>query len=186
MKVSRIISLLMLILAMSLLVNCNYYNKMVEQDEAINQAWSEIDNQLQRRNDLIPNYVETVKGYAKHEQEVFVKIAEARSKLAGSGTRPEKMAASNELSSALSRLLMVVEKYPELKANTNFTRLQDELAGTENRIAVARKRYNEAVEAYNKEIRKFPGNMVAGMFDFDKREYFEAPEQVKQVPEVKF
>ena len=165
---------------------CMSYNRMVGDQEAIDQSWSEIENQLQRRNDLIPNYVETVKGYAKHEREVFEKVAEARAKLAGASQVEDKMKASNELSGALSRLLMIVEQYPQLKADQNFIRLQDELAGTENRIAVARKRYNEAVQVYNTRIRSFPGLITARIFGFEKRPYFEAPEEVKQVPQVKF
>ncbi|OGP60358.1 MAG: LemA family protein [Deltaproteobacteria bacterium RBG_13_61_14] len=162
------------------------YNRIVADQEAIDQAWSEVDNQLKRRNDLIPNYVETVKGYASHEKEVFVKVTEARAKLAGATQVPDKMKAANELSGALSRLLVVVEQYPQLKADQNFIRLQDELAGTENRIAVARRRYNEAVQAYNTRIRKFPGLVWARIFGFEKRPYFEVPEESKQVPQVKF
>ena len=162
------------------------YNAMVTEQEAIDQAWSEVDNQLQRRNDLIPNYVETVKGYARHESEVFTRIAEARAKLAGAAQVEDKMKAANDLSGALARLLVIVEQYPELKANQNFIQLQDELAGTENRIAVARKRYNEAVQAYNTRIRKFPDLMIARLFGFEKRPYFEAPEEAKAVPAVKF
>lgn len=161
------------------------YNGLVKMDEGVNGAWADIDNQLQRRNDLIPNYVNTVKGYASHEKELFENIANARSRVGG-GTVPEKMQASNELSGFLGRLLMVVENYPQLKANQNFIRLQDELAGTENRIAVSRRRYNESVKAYNAAIRKFPKNFLASMFGFEKREYFEVPEEAKEVPEVNF
>jgi LemA protein len=162
------------------------YNSMVKMDEAINGAWADVDNQLLRRNDLIPNYVNTVKGYAEHERELFTHIADARAKLAGATTIPDKINAANELGGFLGRLLMIVENYPQLKANENFMRLQDELAGTENRIAVARRRYNEQVKAYNAAIRKFPKNMLAGMFGFSMREYFEVPEEAKQVPEVNF
>ncbi|MCP4581690.1 MAG: LemA family protein [candidate division Zixibacteria bacterium] len=161
------------------------YNSLVKKDEGIKGAWADIDNQLLRRNDLIPNYVNTVKGYAEHEKELFENIANARARIGG-GTVPEKMKASNELSGLLSRLLMVVENYPQLKANENFLRLQDELAGTENRIANARRRYNEQVKGYNSSIRGFPKNMIAGMFDFGPKEYFEVPEEAKAVPEVKF
>ena len=161
-------------------------NTLVTMDEEINGAWAQVENQLQRRYDLIPNLVETVKGYAAHEKEVFVKVTEARSKVAGAGSIPDKIAANNSLSSALSRLLVVVERYPELKANTNFIRLQDELAGTENRIAVERRRYNENVKAYNARIRRFPTNMIAGMFGFEKAAFFEVPKEKQEVPKVKF
>ncbi|MEJ2587189.1 MAG: LemA family protein [Deltaproteobacteria bacterium] len=162
------------------------YNTLVTMDEGVKAAWAQVENQLQRRYDLIPNYVETVKGYAKHEKEVFIKVTEARSKVAGANTVNEKIKANNELSSALSRLLVVVEQYPQLKANANFIRLQDELAGTENRIAVERRRFNETVRAYNTKIRTFPTNIVAGMFGFEKATFFEAPKAAQQAPKVKF
>jgi len=162
------------------------YNSLVKMDEATTAAQKEIDNQLQRRYDLIPNYVETVKGYATHEKELFENIANARARLGGGGSTQDKLKANTELGSLLSRLLMVVENYPQLKANENFLRLQDELAGTENRIANARRRYNEQVKTYNSSIRGFPKNMIAGMFNFGPREYFEVPEEAKAVPEVKF
>jgi LemA protein len=165
---------------------CTYYNTMVEGDEEVSRAWSEVEVQLQRRNDLIPNYVNTVKGFAKQEREVFIKVTEARSRVAGAGSMKEKMDASNELSGALARLLVVVERYPELKSNQNFMALQDELAGTENRLAVARMRYNEAVKGYNAYIRKFPQLIMARSFGFEKKPYFEAPEEAKQVPKVEF
>jgi LemA protein len=161
------------------------YNGLVKMDEQVSADQKEIDNQLQRRFDLIPNYVNTVKGYAAHETELFEHIADARARL-GSGTTSEKLQANTELGGFLGRLLMVVENYPELKANENFLRLQDELAGTENRIATARRRYNESVKTYNAAIRKFPTNFIAGMFGFEKREYFEVPEEAKTVPEVNF
>ncbi len=162
------------------------YNDLVRMDEGVKGAWAQVENQLQRRYDLIPNYVETVKGYAKHEKEVFVKVTEARSRVAGAGGISEKIAANNELSSALGRLLVVVERYPELKANTNFIRLQDELAGTENRISVERRRFNEAVKAYNIKIRSFPTNLIAGMFGFEKATFFEVPKEKQEAPKVKF
>lgn len=165
-------------------------NKVVKKDEDVNGAWAQVENQLQRRNDLIPNLVKTVKGYAAHEKEVFTQIAEARSKLAGSikadKSIAERVTAANELSSALSRLLMVVERYPDLKANQNFTRLQDELAGTENRIAVERRRYNESVKALNAHIRMIPGSFFAGLRGIEKAAYFEVSEEAKAVPEVSF
>jgi len=162
------------------------YNSMVDLDESVKTAWAQVENQFQRRNDLIPNYVETVKGYAKHEKEVFIKVTEARSRVAGAGTVAEKIKANNQLTGALARLLLVVERYPELKANTNFIRLQDELAGTENRIAVARQRYNEAVRSYNIRIRRFPANLFAAAFGFERAPLFEAPKEAKEVPRVDF
>jgi LemA protein len=162
------------------------YNSLVTMDESVKGAWAQVENQLQRRYDLIPNYVETVKGYAAHEKEVFVKVTEARSKVAGAGSINEKIQANNQLSSALSRLLVVVERYPELKANTNFIRLQDELAGTENRIAVERRRFNETVKVYNIKIRTFPTNIMAGMFGFEKATFFKVPKERQEAPKVKF
>ncbi len=162
------------------------YNTLVKMDEQVKAAWAQVENQLQRRYDLIPNYVETVKGYAKHEKEVFIKVTEARSKVAGATSIPEKIRANNELSAALSRLLVVVERYPELKANQNFIRLQDELAGTENRIAVERRRFNEAVRAYNTKIRSFPTNIIASMFGFKPATFFQVPKEKQEAPKVKF
>jgi len=162
------------------------YNSLVRMDEGIKGAWAQVENQLQRRYDLIPNYVETVKGYAKHEKEVFLKVTQARSKVAEAGAISEKIAANKELSSALARLLLVVERYPNLKANANFIRLQDELAGTENRISVERRRFNEAVKVYNTKIRSFPTNFIAGMFGFEKATFFEVPKEKQEVPKVKF
>ena len=162
------------------------YNTLVSENEAVDGAWSEVQNQLQRRNDLIPNLVETVKGFAKQEQQVLIGVTEARSKVAGAATPVEQMKASNDLSNALARLLVVVEKYPELKSDQNFLKLQDELAGTENRLGVARKRYNDAVQVYNTSSKRFPTNLVAMLFRFPPREYFEAPEAAKAAPQVKF
>jgi LemA protein len=162
------------------------YNTLVTMDESVKAAWAQVENQLQRRADLIPNLVETVKGFATQEKEVFIKVTEARSRVAGAGTINEKIEANNQLSSALSRLLVVVERYPELKSNTNFIRLQDELAGTENRISVERRRFNEAVRAYNTKLRSFPTNIIAGMFGFEKASFFEVPKEAQAVPKVKF
>ena len=162
------------------------YNSLVRMDEQVKAAWAQVENQLQRRYDLIPNYVETVKGYAKHEKEVLLKVTEARSRVASAGAISEKIAANNQLSSALARLLVVVERYPDLKANVNFIRLQDELAGTENRISVERRRFNEMVRVYNTEIRSFPTNLVAGIFRFEKATFFEVPKEKQEVPKVKF
>ncbi len=161
-------------------------NQMVTLEENIDASWAEVDNQLQRRSDLIPNLVETVKGFASQEKEVFTNIADARAKLAGANSVKEKAEGYNELQGALSRLLVVVENYPQLKSNENFIRLQDELAGTENRLAVARKRYNEAVQNYNRRIRMFPGSIIAGMLGMEKRDYFEIEESARDVPDVDF
>ena len=155
-------------------------------DEGVKAAWAQVENQLQRRYDLIPNYVETVKGFAQQERDVFIKVTEARSRVGGATTVPDKIEANNQLSSALSRLLVVVERYPELKSDQNFLRLQDELAGTENRIAVERMRYNETVKTYNITVRTFPTNILAGMFGFEKAAFFEVPEAAQAVPKVEF
>ena len=162
------------------------YNSLVQLDEGVKGAWAQVENQLQRRYDLIPNYVETVKGYAKQEREVFIKVTEARSKVGSANSVGDKINANNELSTALSRLLVVVERYPDLKSNQNFIRLQDELAGTENRIAVERRRYNESVKTYNVKIRSFPTILFAGMFGFSKAEFFKVPEAAKEAPKVTF
>jgi len=162
------------------------YNELVSQQVGVQTAWSQVENQLQRRNDLIPNLVETVKGYAKQETTIFTAIADARARI-GSGQPPEaQMKASNDLSNALSRLLVVVENYPQLKSGENFMRLQDELAGTENRLAVERMRYNETVQAYNTHIRQFPSNLVASAFNFEAKPLFAAPESAKAAPKVQF
>jgi len=162
------------------------YNQFVTLDESVKSSWAQVENQLQRRFDLVPNLVETVKGYAKQEKNVLVEVTNARARVGGAATVPDKISANNELSGALSRLLVVVERYPDLKSNQNFLRLQDELAGTENRISVERRRYNEAVQAYNVAIRSFPANLLAGMYGFDKAAFFEAPAAAKTAPQVKF
>lgn len=162
------------------------YNSFIILDESVKNAWSQVENQLQRRYDLIPNLVETVKGYAKQEKEVLIEVTNARARVGGAGTVPEKIQANNELSGALSRLLVVVEQYPDLKSNQNFLRLQDELAGTENRIAVERRRYNETVQQYNVAVRRFPNNLVAAAFGFQPKTTFEAPAAAKSTPQVKF
>lgn len=181
-----IVGILILIIIIPFSYLKGTYNSLVTMDESAKGAWAQVENQLQRRYDLIPNYVETVKGYAKHEKEVFIKVTEARSKVAGAKNISEKIETNNQLSSALARLLVVVERYPDLKANTNFIRLQDELAGTENRIAVERRRFNEAVKAFNIKIRSFPTNMIAGMFGFEKATFFEVPKERQEAPKVKF
>jgi len=162
------------------------YNDLVAQQEGTHTAWAQVENQLQRRFDLIPNYVETVKGYAKQETTIFTAIADARARIGSATSVPEKISANNELSGALARLLVVVENYPELKSTENFMRLQDELAGTENRIATERMRYNDVVRTYNIRIRQFPANLVAGMFNFEKAALFETPNEAKQAPKVQF
>jgi LemA protein len=162
------------------------YNKFVGQEEGIKAQWAQVDNQLQRRNDLIPNLVNTVKGYAAHEQGVFQAIADSRAKMAGAKSPDEKIAAANEQSSALARLLLVVENYPNLKADQQFARLMDELSGAENRIAVERMRYNEKVQAYNTLRRSFPSNVTGKMFGFKEYPFFQAPAEARQVPKVDF
>ncbi len=164
----------------------NVKNSLVILDEGIQTQWAQVENQLQRRYDLIPNLVNTAKGYAGHEKSVFLGIAESRSKLAGAKTIDEKVAASNKLEGALSRLLMVVENYPQLKANENFTRLMDELAGAENRLSVERMRYNEAIKVYNIRIRTFPVSVVAQGMGFAKKALFTVEEQAKATPQVNF
>jgi LemA protein len=162
-------------------------NTLVSKNEGVKAAWSQVDIVLQRRADLIPNLVETVKGYAKQEQTVFGDIAKARSALLSAGTPQQKIAANQQLDSALGRLLVVVENYPQLKSNENFLRLQDELAGTENRIAVERKRYNDTLRDYNTYVQQFPNSVFAGIAGFKPNEaYFEASPGSREVPKVNF
>jgi LemA protein len=167
------------------LAGCSY-NRFVGQEEAIKAQWAQVENQLQRRNDLIPNLVETVKGYASHEEGVFKDIADSRAKLLAAKSPDEAITAANQQTTALGRLLAVVENYPNLKANEQFNRLMDELSGTENRIAVERMRYNERVQEYDTARRQFPANLTAKMFGFKEYPFFQAPPEAKQVPKVNF
>ena len=181
----RFVALVTVMIAVLALSGCSY-NTFVSQEEKVKAQWAQVQNQLQRRNDLIPNLVETVKGYAGHEEGVFKEIAESRSKLAGATTPADQIAAANQQSAALGRLLVIVENYPNLKANEQFNRLMDELSGTENRIAVERMRYNEAVQQYNTSRRQFPGVLTAKIFSFKDYPLFEAPPEARQVPKVNF
>lgn len=171
------------------------YNTMVSMDESVNGAWAQVENVYQRRADLIPNLVNTVKGYAAHEKETLEGVIEARSKATSVNINPENLSpqalrqfqgAQDGLSSALSRLMVVVERYPELKANQNFLDLQAQLEGTENRITVERRKFNQSAQAFNTYIRTFPKNIYAGIFGFEKRPYFEAAQGTEKAPEVKF
>ncbi len=162
------------------------YNRIVTAEQAVKSSWSQVENNLQRRGDLIPNIVETVKGYAAHEKEVFENVASARARLAGATTPEEAAAANAGMTSALGRLLAIAENYPQLKADQSFIRLQDELAGTENRIAVARRDFNGQVQSFNTLISRFPANMAAGLFGRQQWEYFEAEADKKAVPQVDF
>lgn len=174
------------IIAIIVLMVVSGYNGMVSKRENVDSSLSDLDVMLQRRADLIPNLVNTVKGYTNHENEVIDKITEARSKLTSANSIEEKSKANNELSNSLKALMIVVENYPDLKSSENFKQLSDELAGTENRIAVARRDYNNAVKILNTTIKKFPNNIIAGIFGFEKAEYFEANEGSSEVPSVKF
>ena len=187
MSAGKIIAIVIAVLAAILIFfGIDSYNGLVRLRETVSNQSANIDTQLKRRTDLIPNLLETVRGYAKHETEIMESIAESREKLAGASNMADKAQADNELTNALSRLLVVVENYPYLKANTNFTSLMDELAGTENRISVARKDYNDAVKEYNQKIKTFPTAIIANMFGFGEESYFQASESDKEVPKVSF
>ena len=183
------------IIAIAVMWCISGYNGLVSMDEGVQNKWADVETQYQRRADLIPNLVNTVKGYAAHEKETLESVVKARSeatsvKIDPSNMTAEQMAqyqnAQNGVTSALSKLLLVIEKYPDLKANQNFQELQSQLEGTENRIAVARRDYNAVAKEYNTAVRKFPKNILAGMFGFEKKEYFEAQEGSEAAPEVKF
>ena len=185
-KSSIVVLVLIAIIIIVIAMFVSSYNGIIAKSEEVDNKFATIDTQLQRRGDLIPNLVNTVKGYAKQEQDVINSVTEARTKLAGATTVSDKAKADEELTSALNRLMVVVENYPDLKSSQNFIQLSDELAGTENRIATARRDYNEAVKEYNLKIKRFPTNIIAGMFGYSKRDYFEASEQSKEVPNVNF
>ena len=184
-KFGWLIGLIVIIVVLALMFIPSY-NRFVDKEESVDQAYAQVENQLQRRLDLIPNLVNTVKGYANQEQEVIQSISEARANLAGANTPVDQANADAELTGALNRLLVVVENYPDLKSNENFQQLMDELAGTENRLAVARKDYNDQVAEYNRSVKRFPGKFVAGVFNFDEKEYFKADEGAEKTPTVDF
>ncbi len=162
------------------------YNNLISLRNRVENAWHQIDVQLKRRADMIPNLVETVKGYAAHEKDTFAMVTDARSRMMQAGSVGEQAQAQNQLTGALKSLFAVAEAYPELKANQNFLMLQEELAGTENKIGYARQFYNDSVMRYNQAIQQFPGNLFAGMFGFNSKEYFEIEETAKEVPKVQF
>ena len=185
-------TLVAIVLTMATALSGCSYNRFVGQEEAIKTQWAQVENQLQRRNDLIPNLVETVKGYAQQERDVFGQIADARAKMSGAQSAApgvpteQKIQAANEQSAALGRLLVVVENYPQLRSNESFNRLMDELSGTENRIATERMRYNERVQEYNTSRRRFPANITAGIFGFKEYPLFNAPPEAERPPKVNF
>jgi len=184
MKKLLIISVIIFaIILISLFSVISGYNGLVTMDEQVTSSWKQVENLLQRRYDLIPNLVEVTKGYAKHEEEIFTQIADARARIQIGESREDLIGGNNELSGSLSRLLLIVENYPDLKANEQFIRLQDELSGTENRIAVARQDYNKTVEIYNKKIRRFPTSFIAKNFDFKLHPYFEINQNTKLSPQ---
>ncbi len=189
-KVLFIVAVTVGLLLVMAIGSCSYIvsvrNGFVTSEENIKGQWAQVENVLQRRSDLIPNLVNTVKGFAAQEKDIFTGIAKSRAKLAGARSIGDKINAANSMSSALGRLLVIVERYPDLKSNQNFQSLQDELSGTENRIAVERKRYNDKVKVFNTGLRRFPGNMIASSMGFSKYPYYEVPKEKKELPEVKF
>ena len=186
MKNSKIVLIIIAVIAVIAIILIGGYNSIISASEEVENKFPTIDTQLQRRADLIPNLVNTVKGYANQEKEIINTVTTAREKLVGANSVTAKAEADQELTNALSRLLVIVENYPDLKSSQNFIQLSDELAGTENRIATARRDYNEAVKTYNLKIKKFPSNVMANMFGFGEKQYFEASEESKNVPNVQF
>jgi LemA protein len=198
MKANRKVSVWVIVIAILILIviwGIKSYNSLVQKDEQVSTAWSQVENVYQRRADLIPNLVATVKGYAAHEANTLQGVIDARAKASQVTVDPTKLdptklaefqAAQGELSSAISRLMVVVERYPDLKANENFMQLQAQLEGTENRITVERQKFNEVAKGYNTTVRKFPKNLIASMFGFERKGYFEASECAEKAPEVKF
>ncbi|GAA3345104.1 LemA family protein [Lysinibacillus sp. FSL M8-0216] len=180
------IGIIVIILIVLALVLIPKYNSLVTAEENVDSKWAQVENQLQRRYDLIPNLVESVKGYANHEQQIIADITNARAQMGNANTPEQQAVANDALSGALSRLLVVVENYPNLKADANFRQLMDELAGTENRLAVAREDYNNEVQQFNKHVKRFPGNLMAGMFGFEQKEYFKAAAGAEQAPSIDF
>lgn len=180
-KTWLILGAIVLVVAFSLI---SFYNRLISQTQAIDNQWAQVETQYQRRFDLIPNLVRSVEGIMAQEQTVFGQIAEARTRYSGAGSVDEKVQAAAQLESALGRLLVIMENYPQLQSATNVSQLMDELAGTENRVAVERRRFNELVRDYNTTIKRFPANLVAGMFGFSDRSYFEAVEEAEKAPEV--
>ena len=187
MEKSKIILIgIVAIIIVLILMVIGSYNGIVTDSEEVDNKFATIDAQLQRRADLIPNLVNTVKGYNEHEKEIIQSVTDAREKLAGAKSVSEKAEANDELTTALNNFMVIVENYPDIKASQNFIQLSDELAGTENRIATARRDYNEAVKTYNSKIKRFPTNIIAGMFGFKSKDYFQASEKSQEVPTVEF
>ncbi|MBP7849439.1 MAG: LemA family protein [Lentimicrobiaceae bacterium] len=195
MKGSRSVIIIIVLLVLAVLWGSGIYNRLVGKEEAVTESWAQVENVYQRRADLIPNLVATVKGYAEFEQQTLTQVIEARAKATGITVDPKNLdaqsfqqfqQAQDGLSSALSRLMVVVERYPDLKANQNFLELQSQLEGTENRITVERKRFNEVARDYNTTVRRFPGNLIAGLFGFGSKAYFEAAEGAEEAPVVEF
>lgn len=180
------IGIIVLMLIVFALVLVPKYNSLVAAEENVDSKWAQVENQLQRRYDLIPNLVESVKGYTNHEQQVIADITNARAQMGNANSPAQQAVANDTLTGALSRLLVVVENYPNLKADANFRQLMDELAGTENRLAVAREDYNNEVQQFNKHVKRFPGNLMAGMFGFEQKEYFKATAGAEQAPAIDF
>lgn len=185
-KMTIILISIVAVIVIILLAGIGGYNNLVSLQESVDNQYANLDTMLQRRADLIPNLVNTVKGFTSHEDEIIGKVTDARAKLVGANTLEEKSEANDELTNSLNALMVVVENYPDLKSSENFINLQDELAGTENRIATARKDYNDAVNKLNTKIKKFPSNIMAGMFGIEKAKYFEATEKSTEVPNVSF